>query len=386
MLSAAPTVLPCICVTQGGIKPCVSAHVGDQFTTTNEHLLSKTFGYFYFSINAGSFVSTLLTPYLLVISGPHLAFGLPGLLMCLATAVFWSGRWHYAHIPPQGCNGGVVTVVAVVVGSLVLVVPVVSATVSVSVAIFAVVAIVVAAIAAAAQLGRLLSIYVFIAMFWALYDQTGSAWVQQADRMDRNFLGVEWLSSQIQAVNPILVLLLIPTFNGFPLRGGRRYLGLYALVERWSGVRLGPLRKIGGGLFLTVLAFAVSALAELKISRAQHAEQEELEWVHQNHSSLGAAHLASGKRPSIAWQLLAYTILTCAEVMVSITCLEFSYTQAPRECKSLVMALFLASVSMGNAFDALFNALIRRSDGSSRLSDVTYYLFFTAAMLVTATL
>ena len=39
------------------------------------------------------------------------------------------------------------------------------------------------------------------------------------------------------------------------------------------------------------------------------------------------------------------------------------------------MALFLASVSMGNAFDALFNALIRRADGSSRLSDVAYYLF-----------
>lgn len=185
---------PPVCVAQGGIKPCVSAHVGDQFTTTNEHLLSKTFGYFYFSINAGSFVSTLLTPYLLATKGPHLAFGLPGVLMCLATFAFWSGRWHYAHIPAQGCTRGVFTVVAAVVGTLVVVVPVVSATVSVSVAIFAVVAIVVVAIAAAARLGRLLSIYVFVAMFWALYDQTGSAWVQQAERMDRSFMGVEWLN------------------------------------------------------------------------------------------------------------------------------------------------------------------------------------------------
>ena len=188
---------PPVCVAQGGIKPCVSAHVGDQFTTTNEHLLSKTFGYFYFSINAGSFVSTLLTPYLLATKGPHLAFGLPGVLMCLATFAFWSGRWHYAHIPAQGCTRGVFTVVAAVVGTLVVVVPVVSATVSVSVAIFAVVAIVVVAIAAAARLGRLLSIYVFVAMFWALYDQTGSAWVQQAERMDRSFMGVEWLNPRV---------------------------------------------------------------------------------------------------------------------------------------------------------------------------------------------
>ena len=35
----------------GGIKPCVSAHVGDQFGPNNQHLLSKIFNWFYFSIN-----------------------------------------------------------------------------------------------------------------------------------------------------------------------------------------------------------------------------------------------------------------------------------------------------------------------------------------------
>src|SRR2546421_7631593 len=38
----------------GGIKPCVSANVGDQFGESNKHLLSKVFGWFYFSINFGS--------------------------------------------------------------------------------------------------------------------------------------------------------------------------------------------------------------------------------------------------------------------------------------------------------------------------------------------
>jgi POT family proton-dependent oligopeptide transporter len=41
-------------------------------------------------------------------------------------------------------------------------------------------------------------VYCFIALFWALYDQSGSAWVQQAEHMDRYFLGVQWLPSQVQ--------------------------------------------------------------------------------------------------------------------------------------------------------------------------------------------
>jgi len=57
--------LALIAIGSGGIKPCVSASVGDQFGPSNQHLLSKAFGWFYFSINFGSFFSTMLTPLLL---------------------------------------------------------------------------------------------------------------------------------------------------------------------------------------------------------------------------------------------------------------------------------------------------------------------------------
>jgi POT family proton-dependent oligopeptide transporter len=86
----------------GGIKPCVSAHVGDQFGRENQHLLEKVFGWFYFSINLGGFVSQLLIPVLLTNYGPHVAFGVPGLLMLLATVCFWLGRNKFVHIPPGG--------------------------------------------------------------------------------------------------------------------------------------------------------------------------------------------------------------------------------------------------------------------------------------------
>src|SRR3954453_22005766 len=47
--------LSLIAIGSGGIKPCVSANVGDQFGATNQHLIQRVFSWFYFSINFGSF-------------------------------------------------------------------------------------------------------------------------------------------------------------------------------------------------------------------------------------------------------------------------------------------------------------------------------------------
>ncbi|MHC4353909.1 MAG: POT-type proton-dependent oligopeptide transporter, partial [Planctomycetota bacterium] len=58
---------------------------------------------------------------------------------------------------------------------------------------------------------------------------------------------------------------------------------------------------------------------------------------------------ALGYKPSVGWQFFAYLILTAAEIMISITCLEFSYTQSPKKMKSFIMAVYLLSISLGNA-------------------------------------
>ena len=50
------------------------------------------------------------------------------------------------------------------------------------------------------------------------------------------------------------------------------------------------------------------------------------------------------------------------------------------------MAVFLLSISLGNAFTAVVNAIIVNEDGSSKLPGASYYWFFTIAMLVTAVL
>jgi POT family proton-dependent oligopeptide transporter len=301
-----------IALGAGGIKPCVSAHVGDQFGASNQHLLSKVFSWFYLAINTGAFVSMLLIPWLLKTHGPSWAFAVPGVLMLLATLVFWSGRRRFVHIPAAGMG----FVREALSGE------------------------------GLRCLGRLGGIYLFIAMFWALFDQNGSSWVLQTQHMDRVLFGVEILPSQIQAANPLLIVLLTPLFYQF----------LYPWLERI--IHLTYMRKIAIGLFITVLSFVLVAWIQMRIDL--------------------------GQQPTIVWQLAAYLLLTSAEVMVSITCLEFSYTQAPRSMKSFVMSLYMAAVALGNLFTSAVNFLVENPDGSSRLAGASYFWFFAGLMLITA--
>jgi POT family proton-dependent oligopeptide transporter len=100
----------------------------------------------------------------------------------------------------------------------------------------------------------------------------------------------------------------------------------------------------------------------------------------------GVAIASDGSRieadwPSIGWQILAFIVLTAAEVLVSVTCLEFSYTQAPKKMKSFVMSLYLLSVSAGNVLTALVNRFTQDEAGNSLLPGASYYWFFTTLML-----
>jgi POT family proton-dependent oligopeptide transporter len=329
-----------IAMGAGGIKPCVSTNVGDQFGETNKHLLPKLFNWFYFSINAGSALSTLLIPWLLEpykadpngwpakmgpsmvaflesprLHSPDIAFGLPGVFMVIATIFFWAGRKKFVHIPPVGlkryaaefCNKETLKVIA----NVFIPVP-------------------------------------FVAVFWALWQQNFSSWIVQAESMDRHLFGIEWLSSQIQTVNPLFILIMLPVFS---------YL-VYPLVEKV--VPLTPLRKIGAGLFVTAASFFMVAVIQ--------------KWID------------AGARPSITWQVWAFVVLTVGETLVSPTHLEFSYTQGPIKMKSLIMCTYLLAISLGNQLTAVVNWVIQNPDGSVKLQGASYFMFFVWVMLGTAVL
>src|SRR5262245_43003986 len=95
------TGLGLIAFGSGGIKPCVSAFVGDQFGPNQSHLLQKAYGAFYWSINLGSFFSFLIIPWVKNHHGYSWAFAVPGFAMGLATLIFWLGTRYYVRKPPS---------------------------------------------------------------------------------------------------------------------------------------------------------------------------------------------------------------------------------------------------------------------------------------------
>lgn len=272
----------------GGIKPCVSTNVGDQFSAKNAHLIERAFSLFYMSINAGSSISIWLCPELLNSPnwGPQWAFGMPAIMMVVATLVFIAGRNRYVKVPPAG-KAWIKEVFSP--DGLKLI----------------------------AKLGVL---YVFVAIFWSLWDQSnGGALVLQAQSplMDKSLFGFKVEAQQVQVVNGLFILILAPIFSA----------GIYPFISKFTAVT--PLRKIGAGMVVMGSSFLVIGWLEDQIM--------------------------AGHTVSVWWQILAYFILTAAELLVSVTALEFSYKQAPLRVKSFIMALFLLSTSLGNLVVAAVN-------------------------------
>ncbi|MDB4986743.1 MAG: transporter [Myxococcaceae bacterium] len=406
-----------IAVGAGGIKPCVSAHVGDQFGRGNWDKLTRVYQAFYFIINFGSMFSTLLIPYLKQHYGFSYAFALPGVLMAIATVWFWMGRKVFVHVP--GRPGGKLGLIDVLCGMclfMVIAAPMFGSGLVPAYAalawfgkLFVSLAFLVLGLSvfqlrqriapddgflavllyslritvtkreqlslvrenvresevttlsdfwkpALRRFGReaaegppavlrIVTVFAMVSVFWALFDQHSSSWIAQARDMDRHFTLFGWsfevLPEQIQAINPALVMLLVPVTGGL----------LYPGIERFLHVRMTPLRRMTIGMFIASSSFAIVALAQ--------------------------QHLDAGEKVHVGWQLLAFLVLTLAEVMVSITGLEYAYTQAPRRMKTLIMGFWMLAVSFGN----ILVALLARFENLPR---VQFFWTFAGLMLAAA--
>ncbi|MFL5303254.1 MAG: MFS transporter, partial [Anaeromyxobacteraceae bacterium] len=192
--------LALIALGAGGIKPCAAAYVGDQFGKEQRHLLERVYDLYYWMINLGSTASTLLIPVLLDRSGPRVAFAVPGVLMALALVLFWAGRRRYVSLPPTGPNPhGFFRVVSHAVSRLGTGRPG-EGWLDVAKGRFPN-----DAVEGVKAVFRIVAVFAPIAAFWALFFQYGSSWVLQAERMDREVLGLTVLSSQVSTLNAVFV-------------------------------------------------------------------------------------------------------------------------------------------------------------------------------------
>ncbi|KAL1130535.1 hypothetical protein AAG570_011781, partial [Ranatra chinensis] len=319
-----------IAIGTGGIKPCVSAFGGDQFRLPEqEKQLATFFSIFYFSINLGSVASSYLTPILKKdvqcldsTTCYPLAFGVPSILMIFATVIFIMGKSFYIMSKP-GRN-----------------------------IILEVINCVKHAVAEKLRIGKhekkghwldyandkfdetlisdikavmgVLHMFLPVPIFWALYDQQTSRWIAQAESMNGQLGSYYLLPEQMQALNPFLVLMFIPVFD---------YV-IYPVLTK-LGLLTKPLQRLGAGGILAAIAFIVSAMVELKVENGKVLELTPANTIH------------------ILWQLPQIIIITLAEVMFSITGLQFAFTQAPISMKSVVASLWLLTTAFGNVIVAI---------------------------------
>jgi proton-dependent oligopeptide transporter, POT family len=213
--------LTLIAIGAGGIKPCVSAFVGDQFKPSQNHLLTKIYGWFYFAINLGSASAFFIIPFLHTDRKYAWAFGVPGLAMGLATFIFWLGRKQYVRQPTQRERKR--TAEEVVSDRKTLV--------------------------------RIALVFLPVPMFWALFNQTSSTWVLQGSKMTPfHMLNGETM----QGSGAVLVMIWAPLLT----------LGLYPMAGR-LGWRPTTLRRMTAGMFLGAVSFLISGLMQAQMDHGQ---------------------------------------------------------------------------------------------------------------------
>lgn len=367
-----------IALGSGGIKPCVSAFVGDQFDQSNKHLAKVVFDAFYWIINFGSFFASLLMPIFLRNYGPSVAFGIPGALMAIATLILWIGRKRYVLVPPaapdsnsflrvawtalaSGRPGMILANVGIVVavGSFLLI-PSFGFVVSFCVALVSLIAFGGAgvwwqlegargrhpdeSVEGVRAVLRVLVLFFLVTPFWSLFDQKASTWVLQANAMSKP----GWFeSSQMQALNPLLVMILIP-FNN---------LVLYPALKR-MGYEMTALRRMTAGIAFAGLSWVVVGTMQVVLD--------------------------GGQVFSIVWQVLPYALLTLGEVLVSATGLEFAYSQAPQAMKGVLMSFWNLSVTIGNLWVLIVNASVKNDTVTDAIKTTgfgvtAFQMFFFAA-------
>lgn len=319
-----------IAVGTGGIKPCVAAFGGDQFGSEDIDSLNRFFSMFYFAINIGSMVSMILVPVMSNLgclgkdSCYPLAFGTASALLGGSIVLFILGTSSYVIRPPgkESISAMVRSLVHRLRRSRSKSDEAGDGTSPSEMAhryrmennI--------------ERLMRVVKLFGPVAFFWMLYDQQSSSWVEQGSKMDTRpvFFNrpVEVLSSQMQAFNSVFILLFIPFFSRM----------VYPVMES-IGLSLSPIEKMGGGIVLASLSFFCSAYLEHRIS----------------------CSAAVGQRISILWQLPQYVLLTAGEIMLNMTGLEYAYAEAPETMKSMILSIWLLTVTAGNFLVMVFSLL-----------------------------
>jgi POT family proton-dependent oligopeptide transporter len=336
----------------GLLKPNIATLVGHLYGPDEDARRDAGFSIFYMGINLGAFLAPLVVGTLGQKVSWHLGFGTAAVGMALGLLQYVLGRRHLRDGRPprrltdeerrhfrRAVSGGCAVVAVMVVlglatGTLTLdnvtwalaVIPL-----GVAVAYFAFMFFGSHEITPAerARLRAYVWLFVAASVFWMVYDQAATELSTFArHRTDLSIGGWEMPSSWLQAINPIMVIVLAPLFAALWVR---------------TGTRLSTPLKFSIAMVLCGLSFLIMAVA--------------------------AAEASHGVKVSVLWLVVTYLMQTAGELCLSPVGLSVTTKLAPRAFASQMIGVWYLAVAVGDAIGGQLTRL-----AGTELSESAYFL------------
>ncbi|CAI6273979.1 unnamed protein product [Periconia digitata] len=173
---------------------------------------------------------------------------------------------------------------------------------------------------------RACSCFGWIPIYWLSYNQMNNNLTSQAATLRLN----GFPNDVITNINPISLVIFIPIVDNF----------LYPFL-RQKGIRFTPIKRMTLGFFLASMAMVAATIIQNEIYKQ---------------GSCGFyMNKCDDPAPISVWvQIAPYTLVGFSEIFTSITGLEFAFTKAPKNMRSLVTSYwhFMSafSAALGQAF------------------------------------
>lgn len=372
--------LSLLAMGMGVIKPNISTLMGltyDQQRPGQEILRSNAFAYFYLAINIGAFLAQFIIPRIRTATDYWIAFLVPAGLMIVAFIIFALGKPYYAKetivrtvLPPEERRERWRIFWAVSV------------------------------------------LFFPIVFFWAVFDQSHSIWIYLArDYLDGYLFGIRFDPDELQAVNGLMIIVLLPLVTlvwtrlahrgiivratdkmmiGFFLTAGvllvliaaSKFAGDAEIravtskftsnefilsvktgdsVREWRGApekEAGPRGAIKAQLWSGDESVDVKGTFKTKdngkLSVTLFETGPALAWLKgrtfTEDNAVSTRYVDAAQKATLWWMILAYLVLTVAEILISVTGLELAFVVAPKTMKGFITGVWLAVVGVANLF------------------------------------
>lgn len=181
-------------------------------------------------------------------------------------------------------------------------------------------------------------VFCWIPLFWLCYNQVNNNLVSQAAVMERHGVPNDILSN----LNPFALLIFIPLNDRV----------IYPALRK-MGIRFTPIKKMASGFFVGCSAMIWAAVVQYYIY-----EKSECGWSASGMKMVDGEEVGCEPAPINVWaQTGSYVLVALSEVFTSITSLEYAFSKAPKNMRSMVqaVALFMTafSAAIGQAFTPL---------------------------------